>query len=121
MTPTSQTSALRIEVQGLSTSFQTNRGRIQSVADVSFGIPMGSTLALVGESGSGKSVTSLSLMGLPAIEGQVSSPYNMPPGCAFSPRCLLADAQCDAAVPQLRPLQHNGGQVRCFKAQGVAA
>jgi peptide/nickel transport system ATP-binding protein len=42
----------------------TDRGRIVAVADVSFDIPSGRTLALVGESGSGKSVTSLGLMGL---------------------------------------------------------
>ena len=58
---------------------------------------------------------------LAAIEGQVSSPFNMPPGCAFSPRCPLADVQCDASVPSLRSLEHGGGRVRCFKAQGVAA
>jgi peptide/nickel transport system ATP-binding protein len=56
----------RLEVRGLSTSFATDAGRIQSVADVSFAIAPGQTLALVGESGSGKSVTSLSLMGLHA-------------------------------------------------------
>jgi peptide/nickel transport system ATP-binding protein len=66
----------RLEVRGLSTSFATDAGRIQSVADVSFSIAPGQTLALVGESGSGKSVTSLSLMGLhaktsqPQVEGE---------------------------------------------------
>jgi peptide/nickel transport system ATP-binding protein len=63
-------SAPRLEVQGLSTSFATDAGRIQSVADVSFAIAPGQTLALVGESGSGKSVTSLSLMGLHARTSQ---------------------------------------------------
>lgn len=58
---------------------------------------------------------------LAAIEGQVSSPFNMPPGCAFSPRCPLTEAMCDASVPVLRNLQHDGGRVRCFKAQGVQA
>ncbi|SHG72198.1 ABC transporter ATP-binding protein [Pollutimonas bauzanensis] len=56
---------------------------------------------------------------LAAIEGQVSSPFNMPPGCAFSPRCPLADGQCDASAPGLSRLADGGGQVRCFKAHGV--
>jgi len=60
----------RLRVDGLSTSFATDSGRIQSVADVSFSILPGQTLALVGESGSGKSVTSLSLMGLHAKTSQ---------------------------------------------------
>jgi peptide/nickel transport system ATP-binding protein len=60
----------RLEVSGLSTSFATDAGRIQSVADVSFAIHPGETLALVGESGSGKSVTSLTLMGLHARTSQ---------------------------------------------------
>ena len=63
-------SAARLEVSGLSTSFATDAGRIQSVADVSFAIHPGETLALVGESGSGKSVTSLTLMGLHAKTSQ---------------------------------------------------
>ncbi|MDM0111935.1 ABC transporter ATP-binding protein [Variovorax sp. J22R133] len=63
---TDQALSPRLEVRGLSTSFATEAGRIQSVADVSFSIRPGETLALVGESGSGKSVTSLTLMGLHA-------------------------------------------------------
>ena len=63
-------SKTRLEVRALSTSFATDAGRIQSVADVSFSIAPKETLALVGESGSGKSVTSLSLMGLHAKTSQ---------------------------------------------------
>jgi len=54
----------RLEVRHLSTRFDTEEGRIQSVADVSFAVRAGKTTAIVGESGSGKSVTSLTLMRL---------------------------------------------------------
>jgi peptide/nickel transport system ATP-binding protein len=54
----------RLEVHHLSTSFATDEGRVDAVADVSFSIRAGRTTALVGESGSGKSVTSLTLMRL---------------------------------------------------------
>ncbi|ARV19926.1 Oligopeptide transport ATP-binding protein OppD [Curvibacter sp. AEP1-3] len=64
------TKSPRLEVRHLSTSFATDGGRIQSVADVSFSVEPGQTLALVGESGSGKSVTSLTLMGLHARTSQ---------------------------------------------------
>ncbi|BEU98244.1 ABC transporter ATP-binding protein [Acidovorax sp. DW039] len=70
MTSPTMSAAPRLEVSGLSTSFATDAGRIQSVADVSFAIHPGQTLALVGESGSGKSVTSLTLMGLHARTSQ---------------------------------------------------
>ena len=70
MSANNNTTTPRLEVRGLSTSFATDGGRIQSVADVSFSIRPGQTLALVGESGSGKSVTSLSLMGLHAKTSQ---------------------------------------------------
>jgi peptide/nickel transport system ATP-binding protein len=54
----------RLEVRHLSTSFDTDEGRIDAVADVSFAVAAGKTTAIVGESGSGKSVTSLTLMRL---------------------------------------------------------
>jgi peptide/nickel transport system ATP-binding protein len=38
---------------------------------------------------------------LAAIKGQVPEPWNMPPGCAFAPRCPYAIAACDAARPPL--------------------
>lgn len=68
--PSAVSTTPRLSVRNLSTSFMTDRGRVTSVADVSFDIPAGRTLALVGESGSGKSVTSLGLMGLHAKGSQ---------------------------------------------------
>lgn len=53
-----------LEVEDLSTSFSSSRGRVHAVNDVSFSIARGRTLGIVGESGSGKSVLSRSIMGL---------------------------------------------------------
>jgi peptide/nickel transport system ATP-binding protein len=55
-----------LEVEQLTTVFDTERGPLRAVDDVSFSVEAGSTLALVGESGCGKSVTALSIMRLVA-------------------------------------------------------
>ena len=61
-----------LSVQGLVTSFSTDRGDVRAVDGVSFDIPMGSTVGLVGESGCGKSVTALSVMRLvPSPPGRI--------------------------------------------------
>lgn len=51
---------------------------------------------------------------LPAIGGQVPHPLALPPGCPFSNRCPLADADCQANIPMLED-QGDGHLVACFK------
>src|SRR5215475_2336022 len=53
-----------LELRGLTASFQTARGEISAIEDVSFDLNAGEILGIVGESGSGKSVTALTIMGL---------------------------------------------------------
>ena len=53
-----------LEVRGLTTAFQTGRGEVTAIEDISLEIEAGEILGVVGESGSGKSVTALTVMGL---------------------------------------------------------
>jgi peptide/nickel transport system ATP-binding protein len=53
-----------LEVDRLITSFETDRGLLRAVDQVSFNIPYRKTVGLVGESGCGKSVTAMSIVRL---------------------------------------------------------
>jgi peptide/nickel transport system ATP-binding protein len=57
-------SPVLLDVQHLTTVFDTPEGRLLPVDDVSFVVRRGETLGLVGESGSGKTMTALSIMRL---------------------------------------------------------
>jgi peptide/nickel transport system ATP-binding protein len=46
--------------------------------------------------------------------GEVADPMRPPTGCAFHPRCALAEARCRAETPALRAI--DGGVVACHKA-----
>src|SRR5205809_491117 len=61
-----------IEIKNLHVAFETSRGEVHPVRDVSFSIYPGQTVALVGESGCGKSVTAMSILRLiPSPPGRV--------------------------------------------------
>src|SRR2546421_12603780 len=61
-----------LELHNLSVAFDTERGQIRPVRDVSLSIFPGQTVAVVGESGCGKSVTALSILRLiPQPPGRV--------------------------------------------------
>jgi len=61
-----------LSVENLTTVFDTSRGPLPAVSDVSFEIRTGETLGLVGESGSGKSVTALSILRLVQPPGRIA-------------------------------------------------
>lgn len=60
-----------LEVEKLQTAFQTDKGEVISVEEVSFQLKPGETIGIVGESGCGKSVTSLSIMRLLGHAGTI--------------------------------------------------
>jgi oligopeptide/dipeptide ABC transporter ATP-binding protein len=60
-----------LEVKNLKTYFFTEDGIVKAVDGVDFYVAPGEVLGLVGESGCGKSVTSLSIMRLIGIPGQI--------------------------------------------------
>ena len=62
-----------LDVDDVSTSFETDRGLVHAVDGVSFTLDRGRTLGVVGESGSGKTVLSRSVMGLLPKRGVVRS------------------------------------------------
>src|SRR5207249_6533249 len=74
-----------LNVSHLTTIFDTARGPVAAVDDVSFQICAGETLGLVGESGSGKSVTALSIMRLVQPPGRIAGGH-----VGFKGRNLLA-------------------------------
>ena len=67
-----------LEVKNLITAFDTDRGLLRAVDDISFGLEKGRTLGIVGESGCGKSVTAMSIARLlpqptgRIIQGQIN-------------------------------------------------
>jgi oligopeptide/dipeptide ABC transporter ATP-binding protein len=57
---------------------------------------------------------------LEPIAGSVPSPFDLPPGCSFAPRCPRASDRCRGSVPPLE-IQANGHSVACFHPVGEPA
>jgi peptide/nickel transport system ATP-binding protein len=66
------TSAVKaVEVEGLTIDYETARGRVRAVDEVSFSLAPSEVLGLVGESGSGKSTVAMALLGHVAATARV--------------------------------------------------
>ena len=62
-----------LEIKNLHTFFQTKKGIVKAVNDVSYSLDQGQTLGIVGESGSGKSVSAMSMIRLLDGNGKIHS------------------------------------------------
>ena len=49
------------------------------------------------------------------LKGELPSPLDPPPGCAFNPRCPLAFADCRQAIPELKPA--GASLVACYAVE----
>ncbi len=61
-----------LEIQGLSTRFETSRGTVRAVDGVDLSVRRGETLGIVGESGCGKTVLALSILRLVPPPGRIA-------------------------------------------------
>jgi len=62
-------------------------------------------------------VPDLAMSGRPRkmIEGEIPNPISPPPGCAFHPRCPLADERCRSEVP--KPLAYGLATAACHAVE----
>ena len=61
------------------------------------------------------SLTTQGMEGLKTLEGQIPSPINPPPGCAFHERCAYACEKCRSETPPQRDMG-DGHMVSCLRA-----
>ncbi len=64
MSSQSNQKKILLEIKNVTTSFDTDYGKVTAIEDISFDLYKGESLGILGESGCGKSVTSLSIMRL---------------------------------------------------------
>ena len=94
-----------LEVKNLCTEFSSKSGTVRAVRNVSWSIEQGEVLGIVGESGSGKSVSMLSIMGLLADNGKVTSGEILFEGKNLSPANLKTKSEWkiyDKMMQQIR-------------------
>jgi peptide/nickel transport system ATP-binding protein len=97
-------------VDKLITSFETDRGLLRAVDQVSFSVPEGKTVGIVGESGCGKSVTAMSIVRLlPQPAGKILGGHVI-----FKGRDLAR--ACDAEMRKVR-----GGDIGVIFQEPMAA
>ncbi len=77
------------------------------------------TIADMSEEMAGEVAERVAPRRLQEIAGLVPAPGAIPPGCAFAPRCTIADAACTQSVPVLHPPAP--AAVACHKTDGPAA
>ncbi len=98
--PNETTEKVALEVSGLETGFESSRGVVPAVKNISFSLKKGECLGLIGESGSGKSVTALSLLGL------VPSPPGVITGGA-----VRIEGEDVLSMPEAQIQSYRGGRV----------
>lgn len=76
-------------------------GRVVEVGDVSSVYSSPAMPYTVGLLQSIPRIDALGTARLASIAGSPPSPVDLPPGCAFAPRCPVASDECSAAIPNL--------------------
>lgn len=74
-----------LEINNLTTSFETEQGKVQAVRGISLAVEQGEIVGIVGESGSGKSQSMYSVMGLLSENGTVEDGSILFDGQEISP------------------------------------
>ncbi|HET7730594.1 MAG TPA: ATP-binding cassette domain-containing protein, partial [Usitatibacter sp.] len=109
-----------LEVRNLRVEFNTRRGTLVAVDDVSFDIAPGEVLGVVGESGAGKSITGTAIIGLLERPGRVAGGQvllegnridNLPPEAMRKIRGRKIGAIFQDPLTSLNPLFTIGSQI----------
>src|ERR1700752_346157 len=109
-----------LQVRNLRVEFNTRRGTLVAVDDVSFDIAPGEVLGVVGESGAGKSITGTAIIGLLEPPGRIAGGEillegrridNLPPEAMRKVRGRQIGAIFQDPLTSLNPLYTVGRQL----------